>query len=74
MALDCHDLRDGMSPHAQDRDADVQWKVLPRMIVYGSDLQSRVDEAKAAATSPENDITPYKKRKLGETLRSADPW
>ena len=54
--------------------AAVQWKVLPRMIVYGSDLQSRVDEAKAAAASPESDTTPCKKRKLGETLRSADPW
>ena len=55
--------------------AEVQWKVLPSMVVYGTDLLARSEELKARkATMPEETDRGNKRRKAGHRLRDSDPW
>ena len=55
--------------------SDLPWKVLPKMVAYGSDLLARCEHIKAEALVDGNATeVAKKKRKAGGRLRDLDPW
>ena len=55
--------------------ANLPWKILPSMVVYGTDLLARCEQLKEETPPGSQAVEGVKRRrKAGDRLRDLDPW